>query len=173
MQLEGMAGGRGAVMNIFYKEIDPVVEAKIIAQDGSWVRDYGCLVRGEGCYLVAAVDADNDTIAGFAALHPAQWIAPLAEYRDGFIEVIEVAKSYRRQGIGSTLVKKLEHFAADYGYYQIRAWSSCDKTEALHMWRRLNYCMCPAAMLGASVCKGNADIEIAGYYYAKLLNPDR
>ena len=30
-------------MNIFYKEIDPVVEAKIIAQYGNWVRDYGCL----------------------------------------------------------------------------------------------------------------------------------
>ena len=92
-------------------------------------------------------------------------------YWDGFIEVIEVAEAYRRQGIGSNLVKFLEEYAASYGYYQIRAWSSEDKTEALNMWRKLNYCMCPAAMLGQNVKKGFENQQIVGYYYAKLLNP--
>ncbi len=77
---------------------------------------------------------DRDTVVGFAAIHPQQWIAPLDNYSDGFIEVIEVAKEYRRQGIGSHLVKLLEEFAKSYGYHQIRAWSSDDKVEALHMW---------------------------------------
>ena len=155
-------------MNLIYKEIDATIEDAIITQYGSWVRDFDCLVRGDGCYLVAALD--GDVVAGFAALHPEHWIAPLEQYSDGFIEVIEVAKSYQRKGIGSTLVKMLEEFAASDGYYQIRAWSSDDKVEALNMWRKLNYCMCPAAMLGESICEGYESKQIVGYYYAKLLN---
>lgn len=160
-------------MNIIYQEIDPAVEEAIIKQYGSWVRDYGCLSKGEGCYRVAAVDMDNGVVAGFAALHPAQWIAPLEQYFDGFIEVIEVAEKYRRQGIGKTLVGLLEKYAAAYGYYQIRAWSSSDKVEALHMWRKLHYCMCPAAMLGQSVREDDTPQQIIGYYCAKLLNPSK
>lgn len=155
-------------MNIIYREIDTAIEDAICAQYGNWVHDYHCLMRGDGCYLVAAMD--GDVVAGFAAVHPAQWIVPLEQYSDAFIEVIEVAESYRRHGIGSTLVGKLEKFAKSYGYYQIRAWSSCDKVEALNMWRKMNYCMCPAAMLGQSVRKCCENQQIAGYYYAKLLN---
>ena len=155
-------------MEIIYKEINSTIEDAIIAQYGSWVRDYNCLAKGDGCYLVAALD--GDIVAGFAALHPEQRIAPLEQYSDGFIEVIEVAKAYQRQGIGSTLVKMLEKYATSYGYYQIRAWSSDDKIEALHMWHKLNYCMCPAAMLGQSICEGYENKQIVGYYYAKLLN---
>ena len=155
-------------MKLIYKEIDATIEDAIVAQYGNWVRHYNCLVRGDGCYLIAALD--GEMVAGFAALHPGQWIVPLEQHSDGFIEVIEVAKAYRRQGIGSTLVKMLEEYAASYGYYQIRAWSSDDKVEALNMWRKLNYCMCPAAMLGESVCEGYENKQIVGYYYAKLLN---
>ena len=155
-------------MNIVYKEIDTDIERMIAEQYGSWVNDYDCLVRGEGCFLIAAMD--GECVAGFAALRPAQWIKPLEMYRDAFIEVIEVKKAYRRQGIGSQLVKWLEGFAKEYGYYQIHAWSSDDKVEALHMWYKLNYCMCPAAMLGVSSVPGFENKQIKGYYYAKLLN---
>ncbi len=160
-------------MNIIYREIDSSIEETIVTQYGSWVHDYKCLVKGEGCYLVAAMDTDNGAVAGFASLHPAQWIVPLEQYNDGFIEVIEVAEAYRRQGIGKALVGLLEKYATTYGYYQIRAWSSSDKIEALHMWRRLNYCMCPAAMLGQSIHKDDVPQQIVGYYYAKLLNHDK
>ena len=156
-------------MSIFYKEIDTFIEEAIVEQYGDWVREYGCLVRGEGCYLIAAID--GETVVGFAALHPARWIVPLERYFDGFIEVIEVAEAYRRQGIGSNLVKFLEDYARTYGYYQIRAWSSDDKVEALNMWHKLNYCICPAAMLEQSVKKEYENQQIVGYYYAKLLNP--
>lgn len=160
-------------MNIIYQEIDSYIEDTIITQYGSWVCDYNCLVKGEGCYSIAAIDTTNGVVAGFASLHPAQWIVPLEQYNDGFIEVIEVAEAYRRQGIGKALVELLEKYATTYGYYQIRAWSSSDKIEALYMWRRLNYCMCPAAMLGQSVRKDGVPQQIVGYYYAKLLNPGK
>lgn len=70
-------------MEIIYKEIDAAIEDAIIAQYGSWVRDYDCFVRGDGCYLIAAMD--GDVVAGFAALHPEQWIAPLEQYSDAFM----------------------------------------------------------------------------------------
>lgn len=155
-------------MEIVYKEIDAAIEQSIIDQYGSWVHEENCLIRGEGCYLIAAMDGDQ--VAGFAALHPAQWIKPLDQYFDGYIEVIEVAEDYQRHGIGSALVKRLEEYAASYGYSQIRAWSSDDKVAALHMWHKLDYCMCPAVMLGQSVRKGFENQQIVGYYYAKRLN---
>lgn len=155
-------------MNMEYKEIDSKIEDAIIKKFGSWVRDYDCLIRGEGCYLIAAMD--GDVVAGFAALHPAQWIPPLEKYGDAFIEVIEVAPEYRRKGIGSKLVKLMEDYASSYGYYQIRAWSEESHVEALNMWYKLKYCMCPAAMLGESLIDGYENKQIVGYYYAKLLN---
>ena len=160
-------------MKVTFQEIDSFIEETIVMQYGSWVRDYKCLVKGKGCYLIAAIDMDNGVVAGFASLHPAQWIVPLEQYDDGFIEVIEVAEAYRRQGIGKALVGLLEKYATTYGYYQIRAWSSSDKTEALHMWHRLNYCMCPAAMLGQSVRKEDVHQQIVGYYCAKMLNSNK
>lgn len=154
-------------MDIQYLEIDEKIEEKIIQQYGSWVHDYNCFVRGENCCLIAALDGGN--IAGFAALHPAKWIPPLDDKEDAFIEVIEVAKAYRRQGIGSHLVKLMEDYAASKGFRQIRSWSSEDKVEALNMWYKLGFCMCPAAQLGPSVKLGFENQQIVGYYYGKLL----
>jgi len=34
--------------------------------------------------------------------------------------------------------------ARERGAYQLRAWTSHDKTAALSMWRRLGFCLCPA-----------------------------
>jgi ribosomal protein S18 acetylase RimI-like enzyme len=84
--------------------------------------------------------------------------------------LIEVDESYRRQAIGKQIIKILEKKAREYGYKQIRAWSSEDKVEALNMWYSLNYCMCPAAMLGQSIKPGFENQKIIGYYYAKILN---
>lgn len=162
-----IANRKKVEMNIIYKEIDAVIEKSIAEQYGSWVFDWNCLMQGEGCYRIAAMD--GETVAGFAALHPANWIAPLEQYTDAFIEVIEVAADYRRKGVGSTLVSMMESYAKTYGYYQIRSWSSTDKVEALHMWRKLKYAMCPAAMLGEPVKETDLK-QIPGFYYAKILN---
>lgn len=151
-----------------YVEITEMLEDRIVQQYGNWVRDYNCLVRGENCYLIAAIDGEK--VAGFAALHPANWIPPLEDKEDAFIEVIEVSHEYRRQGIGSHLVKLMEEFASAHGFRQIRSWSSEDKVEALQMWYKLGFCMCPAAQLGPSVKPGYENQQIVGYYYGKLLN---
>ena len=65
----------------------------------------------------------------------------------------------------------MEDYAASKGFLQIRSWSSEDKSEALHMWYKLGFCMCPAAQLGPSVKPGYENQQIVGYYYGKVLNP--
>ncbi len=42
-------------MNIIDQEIDSSIEETIVTQYGSWVHDYKCPVKGEGCYLIAAI----------------------------------------------------------------------------------------------------------------------
>lgn len=155
-------------MDIKYVEINDEVEKKIIEHFGSWVKEYQCIQRGEGCFSIAAFDGNK--VVGCAAVHSEQWIPPLDRYFDAFIELIEVDENYRRQGIGRHMVEILEEKSREYGYKQIRAWSSVDKVEALNMWYSMNYCMCPAAMLGQSIAPGFENKQIVGYYYAKILN---
>lgn len=160
-------------MRIVVQEMDSSIQEAVIEQYGDWVREEGCLVEGQGCCQIAAVDTDSGQVAGFAALRPGALDRAIGTgdrrlYRsDRGGEGLPKGRELEGQ-----LVERLEEFAAAYGYYQIRAWSSCDKVEALHMWRRLQYCMCPAVMLGQSVRKEFAQQPIVGYYYAKLLNPD-
>ena len=154
-------------MSFTYIQIDERIEAKIITKWGDWVKEE--FPKGEGCYAVAALMGDE--VVGFATLGPRKFIPPLEEYRDAFIQSIEVDEQFQRRGIGSALVGMLESWAKAYGYRQIRAWSSQDKTSALHMWYALNYCMCPAVMLGVSVKTGDPSEKVVGYYYAKMLNP--
>lgn len=152
---------------IKYVDITDEIEKKIIEHFGSWVKEYNCIQRGDGCFTIAALYEDE--VVGCAAVHPAQFIPPLEKYYDAFIELIEVDENYRRQGIGKHMVGILEEKSREYGYKQIRAWSSEDKVEALNMWYSLNYCMCPAAMLGQSIAPGFENKQIVGYYYAKIL----
>ena len=62
-----------------------------------------------------------------------------------------------------------EEWAKAYGYRQIRAWSSDDKTEAIPMWYALGYGVCPAIMRGESVIKEFAGKPIYGFYVSKVL----
>ncbi|MBE5968446.1 MAG: GNAT family N-acetyltransferase [Lachnospiraceae bacterium] len=156
------------MIDILYVEINDEVEEKVIEHFGSWVREYQGIQRGDGCYAIAAIH--DDKVVGCAAIHPAQFIPPLDKYFDAFIELIEVDECYRRQGIGKHMIGILEEKAREFGYKQIRAWSSEDKVEALNMWYSLNYCMRPAAMLGQSIKLGFENQQIIGYYYAKILN---
>ena len=154
--------------NITYKQIDKAVEAAIISEFGQWIRDYGCIHHGEGCYSFAAFCADEPV--GFISTFPLQYPAPLQECRDAYIDVIEVREAYRRQSIASKLIEMTEAWAKAYGYRQIRSWSADDKTEAIPMWYKLAYAVCPAVMRGESVIKEFAGKPIYGFYVAKVLN---
>jgi len=154
------------MQNIIYRQIDDAIEERIIAWFGDAIVKYDMLPKRDDCYRVAAMCAEQ--AVGFAAASPAQWPPPLAQYSDVFIHSIEVAEPFRRHGIGRKLITSLEDWARVNGYRQIRAWSSYESPEALHMWYTMGYAMCPAT----EPIYENGQIKglNPGYYYAKILN---
>lgn len=155
---------------VSYVPIDEAIERKIFAwsDDASAkITKHDMLPKREGCYCIAAMCGGQ--VAGFAAFAPARWTPPLEQYGDAFIHSIEVAEPFRRRGIGRQLITLLEERARACGHRQIRAWSSYDKPEALHMWYAMGYAMCPVS---EPIYKhGKIKGLIPGYYYAKILNP--
>jgi ribosomal protein S18 acetylase RimI-like enzyme len=84
----------------------------------------------------AFVAMDVQTPVGVIAVYRRRLPDPLPETFEGFINIIEVAKSHRRRGIGRRLVEMSIVRCQDEGLYQIRGWSSDDKSEAIPMWKR-------------------------------------
>ncbi len=87
---------------------------------------------------------------------------PITESREGYIDIIEIDREYRRRGIASRLIHLAIERATEFGAYQIRAWSSEDKLEAIPMWQALGFGLAPA-----TVFQGNE--EIRGFYAVKVL----
>lgn len=88
---------------------------------------------------------------------------PLTETREGYIDIIEVNEDFRRRAIATQLIDMSLERAKEKGAYQVRAWSSMDKTEAILMWKALGFCLCPAT----TYPKGQ---EVKGYFVTKLLS---
>ncbi len=91
--------------------------------------------------------------------------APLAEVQEGFIDIIGVSATHRRRGIATTLVAMAAARARAQGAYQLRAWSSEDKTEAIPLWQRLGFGLCPATVYPGGV-------TVRGYFVAQVLSHD-
>jgi ribosomal protein S18 acetylase RimI-like enzyme len=88
--------------------------------------------------------------------------APLEGEIDAYIDILEVHRDFRRQGIARRLIEISIDRARTEGMTQIRAWSSEDKTEAIHMWKALGFGLCPAR----TYPNGQA---INGFFAVKLL----
>ncbi|MGZ9164787.1 MAG: GNAT family N-acetyltransferase [Anaerolineales bacterium] len=87
---------------------------------------------------------------------------PLLETSDWYIDILEVHKDYRRNGIASHLIRIVCERAKKEGIYQIRSWSSEDKIEAIPMWKALGFGLCPAT----TYPQGK---EVKGYFVARVL----
>jgi len=90
---------------------------------------------------------------------------PLPETCEGYIDILEVHKDFRRKGIATQLINLSLERAKENGAYQIRAWSSLDKSEAIPMWKALGFGLCPTT----TYPKGQ---EVMGYFVTKLLRFD-
>lgn len=155
-------------MAIVYREIRPDEVAVFVRKFGSYVEEYKCLHFGEGCLSLAAFEGDDPI--GFISTYPQPLIPPLEGKMDAYIDVIEVDVNHQRRGIARELIQRTEQWAKEYGYRQIRSWSSDDKEEAIPMWYSLDYCLCPAIMYGEDYCPNEDGSPTIGYYVAKLLN---
>jgi GNAT superfamily N-acetyltransferase len=87
---------------------------------------------------------------------------PLPPTVEAFIDIIEVAVAYRRRGVARRLVALAAERARAHGAYQLRAWSSADKREAIPLWRALGFALCPA-----TTYPGGTAVE--GYFVALVL----
>jgi len=79
-----------------------------------------------------------------------------------FIDIIEVADSYRRKGVASGLILRAMDRVKELGLYQIEAWSSEDKIEAIHMWKKNGFGIC-----FASIISGRTGNPVYGFKVAK------
>ncbi len=109
--------------------------------------------------VVATLD---DKIIGFISTYKKHLTAPLSDDLEAYINVIEVHTDYRNLGIATKLVQMTEHYFKAQGVKQIRAWSSVDKYEAIHLWDKLKYTMSPTTI---TFKEGNIDVE--GYFVTK------
>ena len=148
-------------MQINYQEIDVTILEMVAVKYGKTAKDH--IHTENGSYSLAALC--GDTVIGFISTYTRNLDAPIGEEKDAYIDIIEVDAEYQRMGIASELVMRTEEWAKKTGLLQIRAWSSQDKTEAIPMWRKLGYCMCPAK-IWVEWCKEIVD----GYYVAKKLD---
>jgi hypothetical protein len=64
------------------------------------------------------------------------------------------------------LVRKTVEAARAAGVYQIRAWSSEDKVQAIPMWRELGFGLCPAEIYPGSK-------KVRGFYVARVIGEDK
>jgi ribosomal protein S18 acetylase RimI-like enzyme len=85
---------------------------------------------------------------------------------EGYIDIIEVVKEYRRLGIARYLLKLAAERASKRGAFQLRTWSSNDKTEVLSLWRSLDFDLAPAVTFPGGQ-------EVHGPYVTMVLRADR
>jgi GNAT superfamily N-acetyltransferase len=104
---------------------------------------------------------DNDLV-GLISVYWKLLPAPLPETCEGYIDILEVHKDFRRRGIAKQLIAIAMERAKEKGAYQMRSWSSLDKTEAIPMWKAIGFGLCPATTFP----KGQ---EVRGYFVTKLI----
>lgn len=87
---------------------------------------------------------------------------PLEDTLEGYIDIIEVRPGFRRRGIARRMIELAAGRARERKAYQLRAWSTEDKTEALPMWRALGFALNPVThqMWGP---------QLSGYFAVRTL----
>jgi GNAT superfamily N-acetyltransferase len=109
------------------------------------------------------VALDGEKPVGIISAYPRRLPPPLYDTQEGYIDLIDVLEPYRRRGIARRLVQMCLDRCRKMGLYQVRAWSSDDKTEAVPMWKVFGFCMCPAT----EYPRGQT---VHGYFVAKHLD---
>ena len=107
----------------------------------------------------------DEKLVGLISVYWKNLPAPLPETYEGYIDILEVHQDFRRKGIATQLTDKALERAQKKGVYQVRAWSSLDKTEAIPMWKALGFGLCPATTFPNGQ-------EVKGYFVVKLLDDD-
>lgn len=147
------------INNINFVEVDKMLKKKIANEWGEVVDRH---IRIDNGFAVAAID--NQKIVGFLSISWLELPQPLFDTKEAFIDIIEVFEAYRRKGIARKMIEMIIKHAKHEKAFQIRAWSSDDKKEAMPMWKTFGFGMCPISIISQKT--GN---PIKGYFVAKVL----
>jgi len=145
-------------LNIKFVKADEALKSRVAEEWGEKAARHMHLE--DGFSLLALQDKK---LVGLISMYWKTLPAPLPETCEGYIDILEVHKEYRRRGVATQLIDISFEYAKAKGAYQIRSWSSLDKTEAIPMWKALGFGLCPAITFP----KGQ---EVKGYFVTKLLS---
>ena len=142
---------------VIYVNADEPIKARIAHEWGELAARHMHLTDG---FSIVALAAEQPV--GLIAVVYRGLPAPLVGTYEGYIDIIEVHPAYRQQGIATQLIAMvIERLRAQH-LYQVRAWSSDDKTVAIRLWKTLGFTLCPAMIYPRG-------LGVQGYYVAKLL----
>ena len=147
-------------LEIQFVDADEVLKTRVAEEWGEKVARHMHLEDG---FSLLAVQEEK--LVGLISVYWKILPSPLPETHEGYIDILEVHRDFRRKGIATRLIDKTLKRAQERDVYQVRAWSSMDKTEAIPMWKALGFGLCPAT----TYPRGQ---EVQGYFVAKLLNDD-
>lgn len=119
---------------VIYIDADEPMKARIAHEWGEEAARHMPLADG---FSLVALEAEQPI--GLIGVSYRSLPAPLTETYEGYIDIIEVHGDYRRQGIATELLAMVIERLRTQRLYQIRAWSSEDKTTALQMWKTLGF----------------------------------
>lgn len=146
-----------STLAITYLEADRKIKNRIEKEWGEKAARHIHLTDG---FSIVAVE--NDKLVGMISAYWRKLPPPLPETFDCYIDILEVHADYRKKGIATKLINTVCERAKEKGMYQIRAWSSDDKIEAISMWKALGFGLCPAV----THPQGK---EVQGYFVSKVL----
>lgn len=135
-----------------YSDCDRELKKRVGLEMGSAAERH--LHMEDGFSIIAM---DGEKIAGIIAVCRKLLPPPLPETYEGFIDIIQVKPEYKRKGVAGKLIGISIERCREAGYYQLRAWSSEDKTEAIPMWKVRGFGLAPASIFP----KGG---EVKGYF---------
>ena len=142
---------------VIYVDADESMKARIAHEWGELASRHMHLVDG---FSIVALATEQPI--GLIAVAYRGLPAPLAGTYEGYIDIIEVHPEYRQQGIATQLIAMVIERLRAQRLYQVRAWSSADKTAAIHLWKSLGFTLCPAMTYPRG-------LGVQGYFVAKLL----
>lgn len=103
-------------------------------------------------------------IAGFISASIKKLPYVVRDTIESYIDIIEVKEKYRRKGVARKLLYFAEKESKKSKAYQIRAWSSRDKKEAIAMWKKLGFCFHPQEIISIITKE-----PVKGYFVTKTL----
>ncbi len=142
---------------ISFVDADNDLKQEIIC---NWQSNAGQFMHIEDGYSIVAL-AEGKPI-GVISAYTRPLLEPFADLNEEFIDIIEVQEAYRQQGIGSTLVQMVLQRSRERHAFQVRAWSESCRTEALMLWHKLGFALCPVKFK-------NGDREEHGFQVVKRL----